>query len=288
MDYPSDIPTVAVWVTVPQRRIVERCLPTFLRLNTYPKTRLLIACEDDSPSRGWLESLDVPKEIIVAGKPLAAKYAALRARGEDYFYSIQDDWEYHSDPGPMMIDAVRVLCSNPRVTMVNMSSHTPLFLNLVEYGRWKLYLTKMGPVVNFGLNDMQTIIRADLFKKIPDLWPINIDFYANLWQKCVKKYGLEAVTMLKYWGCCIHAGDTGERGWTTEDNRQAACEAKALLKYGWFGERPRSMLYTTALTEEQKCDFVYPYYLAGVYSSVQGPVPVRAQSRLGPPQAIQV
>lgn len=290
----SDAPLIDVWVTVGRRDHVTRCLPQFLRQCTYPNYRLLIAHQGDPLTLGFLESVEHPNKVLLeCGAPLADKYATLLEHSEgDYWYSIQDDWWTMTDPGPMMQDAVQVLLECPNAAMVRMTSHCPLFLDALRPDLQIINTTVSPVVMPFGLVDMQTVARRSLFDIVPDLWlpRDTFDFYAQdgVWQKRLYEKNMVGAVMLRWWGCCYHAGSVGERGFQTEENRLNARESRVLVKYKMFGSRPREFLYSGALTEEQRHEFIYPLYLHGLRPLVPGFVPVAAQDRLGPKSAEEV
>ena len=291
-DYPSDAPLISVWVTVTHRKHVLECLPSFLDRCTYPNYELLICHEGHEATLEFINGVKAPgKQIWQGPRPLATKYRELRERSSgEYYYSIQDDWLYFSDPGPIMLDATRLMSSFTPICMVRMTSHAPVFVDMRQY--YSEFATSIvGPILfAFGLVDMQTIIHKRLFEKFPNLWPDDMDFYAadKQWQQPIREHGWESAVMLKYWGCNIHVGNVGDRGWQTEENRLCEREGKLIQKYNMFGLRPLASLYTTWMNEELRKELLYPFFLYGRATMVPNPVPVTAQTRLGKSEGVLV
>ena len=143
-EYPADCPEIAVWVTVGRRDHVIKYLPKFVEQCTYPNYKLLISHENNPLTADFIRSFKHPrKQVFVGPRMLAAKYAELLEHTESFYYSIQDDWDFLCDPGPMMLDATTLLGLIPQIAMVRMTCHTPIFVDAMNL-RFQLFVIACG------------------------------------------------------------------------------------------------------------------------------------------------
>lgn len=292
MNYRPGLPEVTLWCIVGSRTHVIECLPSLLSRCTYPNLKVLVAHEGHPASAAFIEGLADPrveKMLFPRGLP-ATKYAALLERSGPYFMNICDDWFFETDPGPMFQDAVTIMELAGPICMVRISSHTPVFLDILHW-RFLMVASTVGPlVVGMGLTDCMSLISKTLPDTLPDLWPPDTDFWQDQykWTERVKMSGRTGATMLRYWGAACHVGTCSEGRPMTAECALSLRETKILRKYGLFGLRPNKMLYSTALNEEQRREFVYPLYQCGVGPLVPNFIPVEAQDRLGPSEATRI
>ncbi len=288
-----ELPKISIWVTVGQREFVRRCFPSFGSQCHYPNIEYLFALylpTDPHGNRAWVEGLECPGKRIIetSDKTLAQTYKMLIAESAEWFLNIGDDFLFGCDPTPMMIDGINLLMSVSNVCAVRMTSHTPLVLD-VQHPDFVSLQSVVGPVVwGFSVSDTQHLCRTKDFGDTPGVYDQPDGWRSIQTRNPLWKAGMGGVTMLRYWGCSVHIGDTGEDGQVSKENQISAEEAEVICRRRLFWLRDPSALYSTGIDEDLRRQIVYPLFVIGCHPLVAGQIPLSYQKRLGPSLAQRI
>jgi len=289
----SDTPKIAVWVTAGNRPYVRWCLPSFTQQCTYAPYELLISHHRDKGPDGTWPFLQAypyePKRLFdTSDTDFSGAYYRLLDNSPEYYINLSDDFLFLCDPAEMIRDAIRLMESRPDICMVRLCAHTPMFLDTLNSRFW-IQESVVGPIIyGFGLGDTQNVVRCATVRNVPEVWQVGKPYREVNMREPLGRAGYTAAFMLRYWGASVHVGTRGEDGTVTAENAETQKEALLIQRWGLYGVRPRRMLYSGALTEEQKRVLVYPLFVTVANPLVPNHVPYEAQARTGVPVAVRV